>query len=166
MSGVDYALFIGWPLVLLGVWFGVAYLAAKKVKDEFEQRWTAFTVSPEEGKPSQFALTVQAISRVMADEVKQSLSAAMMGQASAVSKQIQGMEQDVTGDALAAKNPLLAALVNFSPSLRKRLTKNPYAAMALANIDLGSILKGGVKAGGNGHGVPVNSGQSGFELGK
>ncbi len=120
--------------------------------------WHSLVDTPADGQPSQLALAIKATSRMMADEIKQSLSGAMMGQASAVSKQLAAMEGDVATDGISQSNPLLGLLLNFSPSLRKRLAKNPAAALALSGLDIGGMLKKMTGGGGN---VAAGSAQNG-----
>lgn len=165
MGSVEIALFVLYPVILMAVAWLVIRRAVRNTRREVEGALRGFLEPSGEGQPSPLALTAQAFARMLAEEVKASISGAMMGQASALSKQLAAGEQDVMMDMAGKQNPLIGALLAFSPSLRKRVAKNPYAAMALSSLDLSKIMGGGGGSGGNGK-HPASAGQSSFELGK
>lgn len=159
MELVAAGLICGWILVIaVSAWFLVRRSIMAAVQFLFE--------SPAEGQPSPAQAAVMSIGVMIGDRLKDSLSGALMGHASALSKTVQSMEGDVAADGLAAGNPLIAALLQFSPSLRKRVTKSPLAAMALQALPLEQILSklGGAARPGNGSRPPASP--STFELGK
>jgi len=160
--GVYLLLFACWTLLLLLATGLVIRWYVRRAIREAQEVAHAFFDPGADNAPSQFALLVKHVSQVLATEVMLSVKGSLMGQASAVGKQIDAAASDIAGDALAAKSPWLAALLEFSPSLKKRVTKSPIAAMALANLNLGGLLKG-QSTGGNGQSKA--SVQSTFELG-
>lgn len=99
---------------------------------------------------------VAGVGAAVAQDIKTSLSAAMMGHASAVGKQMDAMARDVGMEQAMTENPMLA-LLSQSPALQRRLSKNPWAAIALQFLS--SKLpatglpagKGLTAGGGNGH---------------
>lgn len=126
-------------VVALNIYF---LLYVRRQEAKIVQVFVDFISSPDAETPSPFAQTVVAMARVAAPEFTQSMKGSMMGQASAVSKAIEGIEEDVAGDALAKQNPAIAALLAFSPSLAKRINRSPAAALALSQLNLGNIMKG------------------------
>lgn len=157
---------------LLAVWLtivagAVVYLAWRQIqveKQDLVDLIQAWTTKPNETTPSQAEMFGRAIAHLVADEVKASISGALMGHASALSKQVDQAGADLAESQMAGVNPLMAMLLQFSPGLRKRVTKNPYAAMALSALPLDKIV--GSLAGHRGNGAKAPAPASSFELGK
>lgn len=123
---------------------------AAQVKAEVAQRVADFTAPGEDDTPSEFALATQAVAHLFAEELSTILKASLMGQASGVSRAMDGMQAEIAGEAVEQQNPMLALLMAFSPALKKKIVKNPLAALALAQgFKGGGIFPGnGEKAGG------------------
>jgi len=149
-----------WSLFLVASLAIGALVYVSRLKAQLSDFLAAWVAPGDDNSPSQLALVVKAAAAIHVEELKASLSGAMMGHASAMSKAVQGIESDVANDQLAGQNPMLAALLSFSPSLRKRLTKSPMAALALSRLDLSGLLK--QSAGNNGN---KQSSPSSFQLG-
>lgn len=164
---VAAALLAVWLTVLAGAGLFLAWRQLQREKADLVDLVTSWFEKPGPDQASQVEMAAHAIAHIAAEEIKQSLSGAMMGHASALSRQLQAAEGDLVADQVQAANPLMSMLLNFSPSLRKRVAKNPMAAMALAQLPIGDILR---KVAGGGQGSPAaprnGGGQGGFELGK
>lgn len=149
-----------WMTLLAGA---LAYFAWRQVqieKSAITDTIMAWVEKPSADQPSQLEIAAHAIAHIAADEIKTSISGAMMGHASAISKQLQAAEGDVALDGIQAQNPLIGLLLGMSPSLRKRVAKNPMAALALGQLTLGGHRPG------NGAGARAPVAPGGFELGK
>jgi len=116
------------------------------------------------GALSPLAQFTGAVSNQLADALTMRLKTTMMGQASALAKSVDAATGDVAEDMVGSKNPLIAALIGFSPSLRARLRKNPLAAMALSNVNLGAFLGKGSGGGSGPQGPSNGSSQGAFGL--
>ncbi len=170
MGALD-TLWICVSIVLTGVALASTFWwAYNREKTALLDSLDSFLSRPTPEKPSPLEQMVSMLAAALSDQIKAHLSAAMMGHASAASKQLDGIAQDTMQDSLAAQNPLMAALLSFSPSLRKRVTKNPIAAMALSSLNLDGLLSrlGGVPGNGNGSNHAMRgagSPQTKFDLG-
>lgn len=137
-------LLLCWLTILGSISAAAWYI--RRSRAEISDILSQFVTSADETTPSPFAqLVVSSLSGAipgLAAGVTQSLKASFMGQASAMAKSIDGIEGDIAGDALASRNPGLAALIEFSPSLAKRLKRSPAAALALSQLNLGGMLGG------------------------
>lgn len=131
------------------------------VQDQVQE----FFAPGKDNQPSPFALVVQNSSAILAGEIERRISAMMMGKASAVSKAIDGVEEEVTGQAISQANPLIGALVNFSPALRRKIARSPALGQALQGLSQGGLgnLFGGSGNGGN-HKTPAGSSQGDFKF--
>ena len=109
-----------------------------------------FLTPGEEGEPSPFGVLIA--NKVQASEMTTSFSGMMMGKASALSKAQQGIEADIANESLAQTNPALTALLEFSPSLKKRMSRSPMVAYALQNLNLAGLAG---KKDNHGSGKPV-----------
>jgi len=118
-----------------------------KLRREAIEAVQAFMLPQAEGEPSKLAAIVYEGGRVVSGELIKSLKGALMGQSSALARAESAIEGDVFQDAVDAKSPLLGMLLEQFPRLKKRLLKSPAAAMALGQMDLGSLLKGGAATG-------------------
>lgn len=106
---------------------------------------------PEQDLPSAFFKTTFAVSQMIAANLSQSLTASMMGRASAMKKQVEAAEGDIMTDALAGSNPMMGAGLDMFPSLKKRIQRSPMlqsALIQLSNLNLaGGTNVGRVNAG-------------------
>lgn len=96
------------------------YLIYRRVKRIIED----FLTSSDSNTPSQFAQLIDTISRAAGHAIALEIKTTLMGKASAESRQLAAMQGDVVTDA-AANTPGISALLAASPSLGKRLRRNP-----------------------------------------
>ncbi len=131
--------------------------------------------APDDKTPSPLAIMAAAALRPAIQAAIPEITASIKGQingiASGMARAIDGAENDVADEMLASKNPMLAAIIEGSPALQKRLKKSPVLKFALANLNLGSLgnLGGFGGLGGTVQAVPGNnhkssSLQTGFEM--
>lgn len=102
----------------------------------------AFVLPPGEGQVSPLGQFIQNVAVVVSSQLTMQIKTSLMGKASAASKAVDGIEQDIAGDVLASKSPLVAGVLDMFPSLRKRVLRSPIAAMALQSLNLGSLVGG------------------------
>lgn len=96
------------------------WLLYRRVKRMIE----SFLVSSDANTPSQFATLIDTIARSAGHAIALEVKTTLMGKASAESRQLAAMQADISGDA-ATSVPGLGALLAASPSLGKRLRRNP-----------------------------------------
>ena len=97
--------------------------------------------SPGENQPSQFAIAVQSISKIAANEITASISGSLMGTASGISRAAKSAEGEVAVAAADQINPWIGLAMRLSPKLRKLASKNPEAVMALSQLNLPGMSK-------------------------
>lgn len=145
-------------LFLVGLIVFVALLAVLLLAAWWLKRWVVSLVVPQGDGLSPLAAFVQSASRLMASELSASLKASLMGQMSGIARSLDGAQADVVGDMVGAANPWVGALLELSPSLKKRIGRmNPMAVMALSNALSGLGKK-------NGAGSPGGQSSSQMEL--
>lgn len=130
----------------------------RKVQDQAQQ----FFDPSADGGPSPFALVIQNSSSIFAGEVERKISAMMMGKASAISKTIDQVEEEVAGQAISNANPLLGALVNFSPTLKRKIARSPALGQALQGLSQGGLSGLLGKSNGGNHKQPAGGSRMGF----
>jgi hypothetical protein len=152
-------------LLILVVMSTVFTLLAVKIKRKYERTESFFVeaylkaaelfIPAKAGEPA--PLAAMAISYIhyagqaFATEIKTSL----MGKMSGSARLEQAVEGEVQVAAMAAGNPLLNALLQVSPALSKRLSKNPALASFVMQAAGKLFSKPGPGAG-NGHSEQAN----------
>jgi hypothetical protein len=120
-----------------------------------------------EGKPtpSELALIVDEIGRTLGSQIAIQIQARLMQQAG-VHKRLQNQATEgIVQDLATEQNPLLGAVLDRFPSLRKMAAKHPEAAMQVLGLVQGALAGrdgGGGPLGGKGSN-PAN-GQDSFSL--
>lgn len=115
------------------------YRRAKRILEDF-------LTTPDANTPSQFAQLVDTISRAAGHAIALEVKTTLMGKASAESRQLTAMQGDVVTDA-AANTPALNALLAASPSLGKRLRRNPGLIDLAMQFLPGLLGKAGTSSG-------------------
>jgi len=143
-------------LALCAWWVRREYLA---IRAEIADNVAGLFAPGPDGAPSPVQGFVAAMAAAIGGELKQSLSGALMGHASAISKQMAAIEGEGALEVAEGGSPVLGLLTALSPALRKRLSKSPMASIAasmLANRFGGlGTAQGGAD---NGHGTSRPSG--------
>lgn len=148
-------------LILAGVCLTAAAVVGmiiyiKSLKTRFSALFSYFTQKAE-NEPSEFALDVNTLLDGAVVKFKDSLTGRAAGAVAAVKRQENAILEDVIGDMAGQQNPLLGMAWNYVqenfPSVAKRITDNPSAAVGLFNlVKEGKIPIGGaIPAAGNGH---------------
>lgn len=132
----------------------------KKVQNRVTDYYNWFITAPNKETPSPFQATVTEVAKMASPVFTMQLKTSLMGKASAVSKAIDAIEGDIEDDGLAKANPMMAALMEFSPSLKKRVKKSPLAKQLLSGIDLSSFINPG-----SAPAVKSNNGSGSFHFG-
>jgi hypothetical protein len=137
ITGLFFLVFVG---VLTYLWFKLRQFKAELVK----------FISPVDEKTASpltqiYDQLIDRAGKIITLHIKTTL----MGNLSAQSRQIKGIEADIADDVASQQSPLLAGLLNSFPTLKKRLTKNPQLLQAilplLANLGTNSPGKNGSK---------------------
>jgi hypothetical protein len=121
----------------------------KGILDKTTMILKTFFTPPDEKTPSEFALTTQAI----ADQLGRSLvaqlkSTFMTAQSNQVRAQ-NAVNGDIAEDLVNQANPLIGAIMNTFPALRKTIRRNPgLADMAIQTL-LSKIGSGTIATGNN-----------------
>lgn len=113
-------------LIQFGVLFYVYRRARRFIQD--------FTESPEAGKPSPLAATVDAISQTFSQRLILQAKTSLMGMASVDSKNEKALQGELALGLAAKDSPLLSVLARSMPTLGRRLVKNPELIELAAGI--------------------------------
>lgn len=109
-------------------------------------------IAPEaENKPSKLAATIQIFADMLGRGVAASIKGAFMGMESGIKRAEQALQGEIV-DQQAENNPMLGAVLESFPKLKKTLKRNP----ALLDMALGIIAKrnGGSQTSGSGSNSP------------
>lgn len=87
--------------------------------------FTEFISSPAENEPSPFATLVSSISDVFSRSVVASAKSVFMAKQGADNRAERAVEADIAEDMLSAKSPMLSALLDSFPTLKKSIRRNP-----------------------------------------
>lgn len=154
-------------LAVLAAGAVLAFILVKRAGEQIrlvQSQVEEFFNPGKDNAPSPFALVIQNSSAILAGEIERRISAMMMGKASAVSKAVGQVEEEIAGEAMTQANPLLGALINFSPALRRKIARSPALGQALQGLSAGGL--GGLLGGSNnGHKTAAGSGGSQSKLG-
>ena len=117
-----------------------------------------FLTSPDEKTPSPLAQVTQVASDMLARSIIAQAKATFMGKQSGSERAETAITGDIAEGLLTAKAPMLGALLNSFPALKKTLRRNPQL-IDLAMSKLGNI------AGGQPASHSPSNGQTNFKLG-
>lgn len=120
-------------LIVTSIIAGILVYSLRKI-DQFRQELKKFITPAEAGKPSQASLLLENASHVIGHAAAIEIKTTLMGKASVEAKNEAGIISDLTQDKLALDSPIVGALLESFPSLKKRLGKNPALAAMLPSI--------------------------------
>ncbi len=108
-----------------------------------------FTAAPSEGELSPLALLTQAVASQFAETLFLRVRQQIGGTQAAITRQEKAISQESVGAAIEDQSPLFSMLLDLMPpNVKKRVTGNPAAAMALIGM-LGNPGSLGGKKGAN-----------------
>ena len=84
-----------------------------------------FMAPPGEGEPAPVENLIEHASRVVGKSCAMEIKTTLLGKASGEARLEKAIESDLAQDAIQGSNPLVGSLLELSPSLKKRVLKNP-----------------------------------------
>ena len=122
-----------------------------------------FFTPPGGDEPSEFAEVVNTVGKALGRSAAMEAKTTMMGKASGEARLETAIQGDMLNDTINHKSPVLGALLESFPTLKKRASKNPAVIEYLLN-HLPSIIPGhGTSTPGNGSADTYSSRLSRFK---
>ena len=145
--------------LISSVVFILSVVAARKLWRDIVR----FITPPAENEPSGLALLLAQIAHQSGQAIAQEVKTTMMGKESGMKRGEQALGADVLTDVVDSQSPILGAILDGFPTLKKRLMKNPGLVGAALNL-VGGIGKAGNGGSGPAGGGGASSHQSAFHI--
>ena len=142
-----------------GLVFILCVVTVRKLWREVVQ----FITPPAENEPSALALLFAQLAHQGGQAIAMEIKTTFMGKESGMKRGEQALAGDVLTDVVGAQSPIMGAILDGFPTLKKRILKNPGLVGAALNL-VGGMAKSGTVGKGPAGGGGAGNHQSAFHI--